>query len=540
MLDYNRAKPSFHIEEQLPSFVKADGEVFIEFLKTYYDWLERKIVMLDLKAINPITNEDLLLQEFVTIGETSVFTIELEQPYIGYDSTFLVAENQDISIEMYEDYNSLLFNGISNYMTVYNNVLPTPSSDWSIGLWINLEEFPKVMENDMDVLTISNNEYFSLINLSESDNKLHLRITDLDVNTNLYLNKKQWYFIVIRYKASEQKFYYDMMSWDDSHQTFISEAIDLSSYTPNRFVLGFDSFSSESTGNFFNGKLDSVSIWDKFLDDTEIISLFNEGTAIDITENREDYVSSTDLTDFWRFETGNTTFALNSITPANGGDLYNNPQYIFDTPFNLSVLITEFSEIIAGSYIYNKYLLLRIINSIKYEGSDNIEDSRKLKVFAEHISGKLSEDLTILSTANNTISIDTFTEMRNPINALNNVPNFQDIDYSYDYDNFVSGNYFQYLFSELMYGIPLYLHTSIDKTIKNIVGKEIKQLYQSKGTIDSIKYLFKILYNEDIEVVENDVYEYTIKTKKYAAQETKDIVKMVVHPVGYKVNFEPL
>lgn len=539
MLNYNKAKPSLFVEEQLPSFVKVDGEVFIKFLETYYDWLERKIVILNLKATNPISESDLLIEEYLNIGDTTSFIIELENPDVDFVSTYLTSEEQDI-VDVYDDYNSLYLNGTTNYMTVESNVIPS-SSDWTIGLWINMEEFPKVMENDMDVLTLSNEVYFSLINLSESDNKIHIKINDLeDINTNLYLNKKQWYFVAVRYNNTEQRFYYDLLSFDGSHQIYISDVLDISSYSLNRFVIGYDPYSSESTGNFFAGNIDSVSVWDKYLADEEIISIFNDGTAFDITANNGNYISSTDLTDFWRFETANTSVALNSINPFHNADLYNTPKYITDTPFNLGVLITEIDQLVSGSYIYNKYILLKILSSIKYEGSDEIEDSVKLKVFAEHISGKLSEDLTILSTANNIISIDTFTEMKNPLNVMNNIPNYQDIDYIYNYDNFVSGNYFQYLFNEYMDGIPLYFHTSIDKTIKNIIGKEIKQLYQSKGTIDSFKYLFKILYNEDIEVIEINKYEYTIKTKKFASTETKNIVKSVLHPVGYKVNYEAI
>lgn len=252
MLDYNKAKPSLFVEEQLPSFVKTDGEVFINFLKTYYDWLERKIVILNLKATNPISESDLLIEEYINVGEDTFFIIELEEPDEGFDSTYLCSEDQDI-VDIYDDYTSLSLNGFSNYMTVESNILPN-ASDWTIGMWLNLDEFPKVLENDMDVLTLSNEVYFSLINLSETDNKLHMKIDGLeDINTNLYMNKKQWYYITIRYNNTEKKFYYDLLSFDGSYQTYISDVIDTSLYTLNRFVIGYDVFSSESTGNFFAG-----------------------------------------------------------------------------------------------------------------------------------------------------------------------------------------------------------------------------------------------------------------------------------------------
>ena len=69
-----------------------------------------------------------------------------------------------------------------------------------------------------------------------------------------------------------------------------------------------------------------------------------------------------------------------------------------------------------------------------------------------------------------------------------NLKNYKDIDDTLD-------EYIQYFRSELMPEIP-------DDALadKRLLAKRIKDLYTTKGTIDSYKLLFKILYDEDVEI----------------------------------------
>ena len=73
-------------------------------------------------------------------------------------------------------------------------------------------------------------------------------------------------------------------------------------------------------------------------------------------------------------------------------------------------------------------------------------------------------------------------------NIQRNLKNYKDIDDTLD-------EYIQYFRSELMPEIP-------DDALadKRLLAKRIKDLYTTKGTIDSYKLLFKILYDEDVEI----------------------------------------
>ena len=69
-----------------------------------------------------------------------------------------------------------------------------------------------------------------------------------------------------------------------------------------------------------------------------------------------------------------------------------------------------------------------------------------------------------------------------------NLQSYKDIDTTLD-------EYIKYFRSELMAEIPNDAFAD-----KRLLAKRIKDLYTTKGTIDSYKLLFKILYDEDVEV----------------------------------------
>ena len=69
-----------------------------------------------------------------------------------------------------------------------------------------------------------------------------------------------------------------------------------------------------------------------------------------------------------------------------------------------------------------------------------------------------------------------------------NLKTYKDIDTTID-------DYIKYFRSELMPEIP-----NDALADKKLLAKRIKDLYTTKGTIDSYKLLFKILYDEDVEI----------------------------------------
>jgi len=79
------------------------------------------------------------------------------------------------------------------------------------------------------------------------------------------------------------------------------------------------------TGNFFDGKIDEVAIWDVALDADAIAELWDQdgGTVgpSNLREDKDNYTNSADLQGWWRFEEGSGTSIADSSGNGNTGTL---------------------------------------------------------------------------------------------------------------------------------------------------------------------------------------------------------------------------
>ena len=86
---------------------------------------------------------------------------------------------------------------------------------------------------------------------------------------------------------------------------------------------------------------------------------------------------------------------------------------------------------------------------------------------------------------------------------------------------------------------PLYLYVDFDRSIKHIIAKNIKDFYSTKGTFESFKYMFKILYGEDIEIgtdiYSDDTFSYVLNAHNAITPHVMDYIKAIVHPVGFNI-----
>lgn len=83
----------------------------------------------------------------------------------------------------------------------------------------------------------------------------------------------------------------------------------------------------------------------------------------------------------------------------------------------------------------------------------------------------------------------------NSVDVIRNLQSIQDIDETIDL-------YFDHLHNEIMPDIPRILYSTSDgQTInKKLLAKHIKEFYSNRGNEQSYYFLFKILFNEDIEL----------------------------------------
>jgi hypothetical protein len=235
-----------------------------------------------------------------------------------------------------------------------------------------------------------------------------------------------------------------------------------------------------------------------------------------------------------------------------------NPANTIDfIPIDNDVIITENQDVVP--------LVLNPISYLPYSNNTIGILAPRILVFAEYVSGIIENNLLISQAGNNAIFITDYIDVKSPLNIINNIENSQEIDYVLDYNNNIYNLVFINAWKELMFGFPLSLYDTFDTSIRDIIVKNIKDFYKTKGSFTSFQYLFKILYNEsltingtnqgygygcswnqmtDVYVVRGqianssiyieDTYSYVIKSKYGASvtELTKDL-KKIVHPVGF-------
>jgi hypothetical protein len=509
-MDFTYAKPSFFISEQVPWVVRKDGQGFIDFIETYYDWLERRIVILTLSSDFDIENTEIEIGKIIG---------SMYHPLLTEDGKYIVVEDETSNNVLSNDY-SLKLNGIDTYCDYSNNIF-TSNQSFTVSGWVKLNEYPSLLRSDFDIITLNNETYFSIFKIFENSNYMGYNIANTDISTDIELRKNQWNFFSIRYEANTNTLSYDIKK--DYENLYYENIVDLSTTTSNRFVIGCDLYNSR---NFSDIVIDEISIHNSFLSNTEITQIFNNGTPVDVSL----LSSNSSLQHWYRFEDRNESFAYDNIN-ANNLNVFGNPIYEYDAPINLKFLITE--------YLKKIDIELDVLSYIKYEGVQDGTYAARMLVFAEHIYGNLERDFVLKNTANGPIVVSDYIEAKNFLNAGNFLSKIQEIDYAFNYKNFIDNVYFIPFWKEIMSDFPLFLHPKHEE-IKNIITKQINTFYKSKGTFSAIVQLFKMLYNKDL-VVDEDVYsianfEYTVRTDLYLSSSVRDFIEKTCHPVGYKLN----
>jgi len=73
-----------------------------------------------------------------------------------------------------------------------------------------------------------------------------------------------------------------------------------------------------TAGEYFYGSIDEVSIWNNALTTAEVIALYNSGSRLDASSNSGNYVSSSSLVGYWKFNEGTGT-SVNDASGNNNG-----------------------------------------------------------------------------------------------------------------------------------------------------------------------------------------------------------------------------
>jgi hypothetical protein len=234
------------------------------------------------------------------------------------------------------------------------------------------------------------------------------------------------------------------------------------------------------------------------------------------------------MTNSVAFEVGETViekYANNELTGASGevkewnsstkilkitapeGFFANNNILVGSDSLVSSPIIRTYHELIRPSKIVGTSL-----GSIDLDNETVAVDIPRKKLIVNHLAGSIERFLqsgeagelfnkTLLDAISDSDAslptIYNFTEVETPIYAMNNMFNFGDIDYAFNNSLFLGADYYSYMAKELMANWPQTLASPTEEVSKAIIGRNIKDFYRSKGTEDSIKFIFRVLFGEE-------------------------------------------
>jgi len=202
------------------------------------------------------------------------------------------------------DLTGLRFDGIDDYILVEENVLPD-SGDYTISVWIKADSGNTGSRTVLSQSDSSGSPFY-FGSVSRSDTSGTIKMTEdwgKLKNKNFYIDNK-WHFYTIVNDGTIG----DSSNIVDTSALYIdgvliSKAMGQGKSYPKDEKF-FIATMWDSSGEYFSGVIDEITIWDRKLASDEISSLYNSGEGLDPTLDTMSYIGSSNLIAFWPFSEG--------------------------------------------------------------------------------------------------------------------------------------------------------------------------------------------------------------------------------------------
>lgn len=174
--------------------------------------------------------------------------------------------------------------GSSQSLSVADNASLSITGALSISCWVNFESLPTGAIRALVSKYDSAGQQSFLFGYREDTGPtgLHVRLTDDGTTDKAYLwswtpSLSTWYHVVMVYDPSQATATDRVITYiNGSSQGVGTESWDASIYDSTAsFRLG-----ATDDGNYFDGIIDEVGIWNKVLSSTEVTSLYNSGNGL--------------------------------------------------------------------------------------------------------------------------------------------------------------------------------------------------------------------------------------------------------------------
>ena len=202
------------------------------------------------------------------------------------------------------DVTGLQFDGIDDYILIEENVLPD-SGDYTISIWVKADSSnvgARTLISQSD--TSGSPFYFGSNSGSDLSGKIKMNQDWKSLESSPFYLDNKWHLYTIVNDGTigdssiivdTSLFYVDGVEISTVMGEGKSYPID------ERFFIGT---MWDSSGEFFSGAIDDISIWDRKLSSKEISSIYNSGIGLDPTIDSIDYKGSENLIAFWPFSEG--------------------------------------------------------------------------------------------------------------------------------------------------------------------------------------------------------------------------------------------
>ena len=202
------------------------------------------------------------------------------------------------------DVTGLQFDGIDDYILIEENVLPD-SGDYTISIWVRADSSnvgARTLISQSD--TSGSPFYFGSSSDSDLSGKIKMNQDWKSLESSPFYLDSKWHLYTIVNDGTIG----DSSTVIDTSLFYI-DGVEIStvmgdgkSYpVDERFFIGT---MWDSSGEFFSGAIDDISIWDRKLSSKEISSIYNSGIGLDPTIDSLDYKGSENLIAFWPFSEG--------------------------------------------------------------------------------------------------------------------------------------------------------------------------------------------------------------------------------------------
>jgi len=219
---------------------------------------------------------------------------------------------------------ALSFNGTDEYIDLGTSSTLNPA-DITVAMWIK----PNALTDWDYLFTRGQADYVEAYRFEVGATHLYCAFGDGSSNNSITfahgMSIGKWHHFAVTYDGATAALYVDGVSLGTKSISIVMEQATRTT-TIGQPLTG--------AGNYFDGEIDEVGLWNVALDADAIADVYNSGAPINLLENDGNYDNKGDLVSWWRMgdnDSGAGDVVTDAVNPTVGADLITNGAFAADT-----------------------------------------------------------------------------------------------------------------------------------------------------------------------------------------------------------------